>query len=150
MNISATYSNTLIMPKRRASILIVLLTVLLTGLCLFAGPVMAGIQKYQAPLHTVSWETSSKKNYCSLNHTIPFYGKATFSQSAGDQLGFEMKVKRKATRKKDLAQLQIMPPGWKHQVSAMDLGEVSVHKGDTPFQLNEDAHQCNQQSIDRC
>jgi len=98
----------------------------------------AGTQHYQAPLDNVRWVASSKKRHCALTHDIPLYGRATFSQTAGEKLGFSMRVKRKATRTKDQAHLRSLPPEWKHQVSSVDLGEVAVIKGANPFQLKED------------
>jgi outer membrane protein OmpA-like peptidoglycan-associated protein len=129
MNFLYTQLNTLSVPKR-----------CLAALILFAAGNMAtaGIQHYQAPLDNVSWETTSKKLYCALSHDIPLYGRATFAQDAGGELGFKLTVKRKASRDKDRAHLRAQPPKWKHQISVVDLGEVAVHKGNTPFQLKED------------
>jgi len=123
--------NTLSVPKHG----FLFVTLLLGSV---TGNVAAGIQHYQAPLDSVSWKTTSQKLYCSLSHDIPLYGTATFAQSAGEELGFKLTVKRKARRDKDVAHLRSLPPEWKHQISAVDLGEVSVHKGDTPFQLKTD------------
>jgi len=99
---------------------------------------IAGMQHYQAALNNVSWETTSKKLYCALSHNIPLYGTATFAQTAGHKLEFKLVVKRQASRTKDRAHLRALPPEWKHQVNMVDLGEIPVHKGDTPFQLQED------------
>lgn len=98
---------------------------------------IAGMQHYQAPLGNVSWQTSSKKLHCTLSHDIPLYGTATFTQTAGHKLEFRLTVKQQASRTNDIAHLRALPPAWKHQVSVVDLGEVPVHKGDTPFQLQE-------------
>jgi len=126
-----TQMNTLSMPIIRLSFLALLL-------CFGGAPALAGTQHYQSPLDSVRWEASSKKLHCSLKHEIPLYGQATFAQTAGEKLGFTLKVKRKASRKKDIAHLRSMPPEWKHQISVVDLGEVPVIKGDTPFQLEEE------------
>ncbi len=97
---------------------------------------MAGIQRYQAPLDGVRWQASSQKLHCSLKHDIPLYGQANFTQNAGGQLGFTLRVKRDATRPGDHAHLRSLPPEWKHQVDAVDLGEVTVHKGEQPFRFD--------------
>lgn len=113
----------------------------LTALCIFYGVMglaVAGVQHYEAPLDNVLWSASSKKLHCSLKHDIPLYGSATFAQTAGDKLAFTLSTKRKATRSKDRAHLRAMPPEWKHQVSVVDLGEIPVHKGGTPFRLQAD------------
>jgi len=106
-------------------------------LCSISSTVLAGIQHYQAPLGNVNWQTSSKKLHCTLSHDIPLYGTATFTQTAGHKLAFRLVVKRQASRTKDRAHLRSLPPEWKHQASVADLGEIPIHKGDTPFQLQE-------------
>jgi len=103
-----------------------------------SGMATSGIQHHQAPLDSVNWTATSKKLHCALSHDIPLYGTATFAQDAGDELGFTLTVKQKASRDKDSAHLRALPPQWKHQVSAVDLGEVPVHKGDVPFQIKAD------------
>jgi len=107
-------------------------------LCNISGSTIAGIQHYQAPLGNVSWQTSSEKLHCTLSHEIPLYGTATFAQAAGHKLEFKLVVKRQASRVRDRARLRALPPEWKHQVSVVDLGEIPIHKGDTPFQIKED------------
>lgn len=110
---------------------------LLSVLTLTLGsPVLAGLQQYQAPLDAVLWEASSAKQHCSLSHDIPLYGRATFAQAAGESLGFTLSAKRQATRERDHARLRSLPPPWMHQVEALDLGEVAVHKGTEPFRLD--------------
>jgi sodium-type flagellar protein MotY len=138
-----TQLNTLSVPMRDSRWQITPRTLL--AALLFAGisvivnqNATAGVQHYQAPINNVSWETTSKKRYCSLSHDIPHYGTATFAQSAGAQLAFTLTAKRKASRNKDRAHLRARPPEWKHHISVVDLGEVAVHKGGTPFQLKED------------
>ena len=90
-------------------------------LCAWSSGTLAGLQHYQAPLHQVEWKTSSKKLHCALSHDIPLYGRATFSQDAGENLVFRMEVKQAATRNRDKARLRSMPPEWKHQIQAVDL-----------------------------
>jgi outer membrane protein OmpA-like peptidoglycan-associated protein len=104
-------------------------------LCLAGGPALAGVQHYQAPLDNVRWQTISKKHHCALSHDIPLYGRATFAQSAGEPLGFTLVVKHKTTREQDHARLRAIPPEWQHQTAVVDLGEVPVYKGATPFQI---------------
>jgi outer membrane protein OmpA-like peptidoglycan-associated protein len=100
------------------------------------GGVLAGEQQYVAPLDAVKWTASSQKLHCTLTHEIPHYGRAVFAQEAGDALTFTMEVKQAATRNRDKAHLRSLPPQWKHQVEAVDLEEVDVIKGFTPFKLS--------------
>lgn len=125
--------NTLSVPTHTQWCGLVALTLLLGS-----GSALAGIQHYQAPLDAVRWQTTSKKLYCALRHDIPLYGSAIFAQEAGGQLGFSLKTRLKARRNKDLAHLRALPPEWKRHIEVVDLGEVAVHKGGTPFQLKED------------
>lgn len=134
MKFAYTQSNTLSVPIRRIRLAKTLTMLLFYSMGSIA---MAGIQHYQAPLDDVIWKASSKKLHCTLTHNIPLYGTATFAQTAGEKLGFTLTAKRKATRNKDSGHLRALPPEWKHQVSVVDLGKVAVHKGGTPFQLQE-------------
>lgn len=109
---------------------------ILTAMSLaLTGTAIAGVQHYQATLEQSRWQSSAEKMQCSLSHEIPMYGRAIFSQTAGEALQFTMQVKQRATRNRDRATLRSIPPGWKHHASAMYLDEVAVHKGKTPFQL---------------
>lgn len=128
-------TNTLSVPTQAARHRYALL--LLVTSAIVTTPTLAGLQHYQAPLDAVRWETGAEKLHCALSHDIPLYGRATFSQNAGEKLGFRLTVKRQATRSKDSAHVRAQPPAWKHQVSVVDLGEIPVHKGATPFQLAE-------------
>ncbi len=102
-----------------------------------SGITMAGMQHYQVPLGNVNWQSSSKKLHCTLSHDIPLYGTAAFTQTAGRKLEFRLTAKRQASRTRDSAHLRSLPPEWKHQADVVDLGEIPVHKGDIPFQLQE-------------
>jgi outer membrane protein OmpA-like peptidoglycan-associated protein len=104
---------------------------------LASAPASAGLQQFQSPLDAVKWTASSSKKHCSLDHDIPLYGRATFAQSAGGALGFTLTARREARREKDRAHLRSNPPAWKHQVAMVDLGEIAIHQGKTPFQLGE-------------
>lgn len=104
---------------------------------LACSPAAAGLQHYQSLLDAVEWTASSSKKHCSLSHEIPLYGQAVFAQDEGEELGFTLTVKQAARREQDRAHLRAMPPEWMHQVAVVDLGEVPVHKGKTPFQLGE-------------
>lgn len=126
--------NTLIMPTFAPGTGLRHLSLLLL-LSLGGGSALAGIRHYQAPLAQAQWETSSDEKLCVMTHEIPLYGRATFSQSAGEPLRFTMTVKQPATRNRDKAHLRSLPPAWKHQVNALDMNEVEVQRGMIPFQL---------------
>lgn len=121
--------NTLFVPTSASCCFIILL------LFVCSGSVAAGERHYQAPIDQVVWRTASEKLRCALSHDIPLYGRAIFSQSAGELLAFSMTVRQPAMRKHDRAHLRSLPPEWKHQVHVLDLGEVDVYRGNIPFQL---------------
>lgn len=129
--VTNTQLNTLSVPTTRLFISSLLL-------CIGVTPALAGTQHFQAALDNVRWEASSKKLHCSLKHEIPLYGQATFAQTAGGKLGFTLKVKRNASRNKDIARLRSIPPEWKHQIAVVDLGDVPVIKGNIPFQIEQE------------
>ncbi len=104
---------------------------------LLATPLLAGSQLFQTDLNNVKWQASSEKLHCSLSHDINLYGRATFAQSAGHELGFSMAVKQGALQDGKRAQLHSVPPGWHKEKNGMDLGSVDILQGKTPFQLNE-------------
>ncbi len=112
---------------------------IVTGLILllFAAPTVAGSQHFQTSLDAVKWQASSNKLHCSLSHDITLYGRATFEQSVGHTLVFNMSVKQSALRNHKRAQLQSLPPGWHKEKNGMDLGYVDIHQGKIPFQLNQ-------------
>lgn len=106
-------------------------------LLLSASPAMAGTQHFETALDAVQWQATSEKLHCSLTHDIALYGRATFEQSAGHALNFHLAVKQSAIREQERAQLSSLPPGWHKDKDGMDLGDVDIHPGKTPFQLNE-------------
>jgi len=107
------------------------------ALLLSAPPLPAGTQDFHTPLDAVVWQASSENLHCSLSLDIPLYGRATFAQSAGGELGFRIQVKRDAHRVGDRARLRSLPPGWRHADDGVDLGEVEVRRGSIPFLLEE-------------
>lgn len=130
---SSAYSATARPADHLAALLVM---VLLAGWLTPLGA-LAGIQRHQAELEKVLWEVVVEEERCALSHDIPLYGRAAFVQNIGEELRFTMTVKQPATRNKDMARLRSLPPAWKHQNEAVDLEEVAVIKGDTPFQLEQ-------------
>lgn len=75
--------------------------------------------------------------HCSLSHEIPLYGRATFTQSAGHELGFRITTKWNIELNAKRARLRAMPPEWRPQAKGQNLGEVRIQSGNTPFRLDE-------------
>ncbi len=108
------------------------------ALLLLCTPLLqANTQYFQAPLNAVKWEPSAENLHCSLSHDIPLYGRATFAQSAGHELGFRMTTKWSSGLNAKQARLRAMPPEWRPQATGQNLGEVRIQPGNTPFRLDE-------------
>lgn len=107
--------------------------VLCVGL-LPAGLVLAGTQYYGAALHEARWEVSSSRLMCTLSHHIPLYGTVRFEGRAGGGLDFAVQVLRRPARS-GVAQLASLAPAWKHDVPALDLGQVKVADSAEPFRF---------------
>jgi len=132
-----------------AAILCRTLALALLLLLLCPPPLLASTQHFQAPLNAAKWEPSAGQGpstkqepsaenlHCSLSHDIPLYGRATFAQSAGHELGFRMTTKWNIGLDAKRARLRAMPPEWRPQATGQNLGEVRIQPGNTPFRLDE-------------
>ena len=109
---------------------------LLLAMLLASNPLWALPRHYEAPEAAVTWEATSGKQSCALEHRIPHYGLARFEQAAGHELSFSLNTQRQATREGDQARLRSLPSKWMLQQPALDLGAVTVHRGNTPVRLN--------------
>lgn len=107
--------------------------VLCVGLCP-AGWVLAGTQHYGATLHESHWEASSSRLSCTLSHAIPLYGTVRFEGRAGGELDFVVQVLRRPGNT-GMAQLASLAPAWKHDVPALELGQVNVADSSEPFRF---------------
>jgi len=99
------------------------------------GTALAGAQYYGATVHESRWEVSSSRLACSLSHEIPFYGSVRFAARAGGELEFSAEVMRRPAQT-GVAQLASLAPAWKHDVAALDLGNVTVAHSAQPFHLD--------------
>jgi outer membrane protein OmpA-like peptidoglycan-associated protein len=92
---------------------------------LAVAPVRAGEPVYVARLAESAWQLQNSPNQCVLQHDIPDYGVARFTQPAGRALTFSLDLTAESTLASK-AVLRAVPSPWNHTLSAYDLGEVSM------------------------
>jgi len=86
---------------------------------------------YSAPMDQSEWRLEPSLLECRLTHPIPYYGEATFSRKAGEDLEFHLSAQYNPM-KAGKASLVIEPPVWKHSVKAIDLGHFPVKQQNQP------------------
>ena len=99
-------------------------------------PVLAGSILYAANEHQSSWQVEASPLSCQMSHDIPVYGRAVFEQRAGGTLDFRLEARRKP-REIAMARLVSVPPRWRHDAQARDLGRVDVRIEQAALQLDE-------------
>jgi len=100
-------------------------------LLLLFVPIEAFANFYGAPITESTWTISVTRAVCSLSHDVPNFGRAVFSQSAGEMLSFQLQPKRKSapvTR----ASLTVSAPAWMHEVAPSQQYAVYQEKPSQP------------------
>ncbi len=98
---------------------------LIGAFALAVAPAHAGEPVYAARLAESAWELQSSSNQCVLQHNIPDYGVARFTQLAGRALTFSLDLTAESTLASK-AVLRAVPSPWNHSLSTYELGEVSM------------------------
>lgn len=91
----------------------------------------AGVRQYAAPLSHSDWTvTRNSPLVCQLEHAIPHFGTAVFTDQAGSsqQLNMTLEMLRRP-RTQGTAQLLAVPPSYKAGRPAVLMAEVNVHDG---------------------
>lgn len=102
---------------------------------LLAASQAAAVDRYYAPrVHESKWTVRSSALECVMAQDIPRYGTAMFVQKAGDELKFQVRVRR-APIEVDYARLSSMPPNWRYDVPIRELGKVTILKSKTPIEV---------------
>jgi outer membrane protein OmpA-like peptidoglycan-associated protein len=94
-------------------------------LALAVTPVRAGEPVYVARLAESVWQMQNSPNQCVLQHDIPDYGVARFTQPAGRALTFSLDLTAESTLASKVV-LRAVPSPWNHTLSAYDLDEASM------------------------
>ncbi len=95
-------------------------------------------QDYLAPVTKTEWSSTGSRAACKLSHPIPFYGRAVFTQLAGEPLTFAVHVDREAPKAGE-AMLRIVPPHWKPEESAEAPETLAYSPGKRPFLISGSA-----------
>ncbi len=92
--------------------------------------------EYKAPIDNSQWKTTTSKLECTLTHTIPGFGKATFSQSSNQHqhLVVESILDRLKPGK---AKIISYPQHWKYDNSAKKIGQIPVRTGTQPMVVDD-------------
>lgn len=102
---------------------------------IWATLAMANSLRYEAPLHTASWQTSSSPLECRLSHTINYYGTAAFVRMAGRDIYLSIAIEQGGPTG-GKARLVALPSKWQHQLHVRDLGNVAYRGGRDPFRFS--------------
>ena len=97
-----------------------------------------GERQYKAPLHTAEWKvTEQSAVYCQLEHQIPYFGKAVFSQEAGRNLKLRLVTNRRFEKKVPVV-FQSETANW-HTVTKMaTLANLKTTGLDSPVKILSD------------
>lgn len=107
-------------------------------LSLAASLAVAGVvRSYQANITDAIWKVESTAAACVMTHTIPEYGEVEFARVWGNPVEMKISVDRPA-KKATVARLHSVPPSWKGRAEIVDLGDVKVKRGRTPFIIRGD------------
>ncbi|MFC1602364.1 OmpA family protein [Pseudomonadota bacterium] len=90
---------------------------------------------YGATLHESQWGWTGTRMQCILQHEIPHYGKALFSQSAGEGITFSLRRKMQLPKVKDV-QLVSVAPAWKHDRKDEVLWDIPLADNSKRIDLN--------------
>lgn len=94
------------------------------------------ISSYYADIDIAAWEVSDSVFECRLVQQIPGLGEAVFYHRAGDALQFFLQTSSNPMEE-GRALLTSLPPLWRGEMSAYDLGYVDVVRSELPVLLDE-------------
>jgi outer membrane protein OmpA-like peptidoglycan-associated protein len=107
-------------------------------LLIIASSAQARLQIIVANEHESKWVVDSSPIACRLNHEIPYFGTATFSQQAGSGLEFVLTVRRRPLKSGE-ARVTSVAPEWKHDGIERDLGKVMFRNMNDSVRMEEAA-----------
>ncbi|MBW8192398.1 OmpA family protein [Neiella marina] len=107
-----------------------------TAVCIIGIPAAsfiadAGVRQYAAPIAHSDWTlTRNSPLVCQLEHSIPRFGTAVFTDKAGasQQLNMALEMLRRP-RSQGKAHLLAVPPSYKAGLPARHLAQINVHDG---------------------
>ncbi len=108
---------------------------LLLTLLWWSAAAPAAQLRFEAPVAASQWRTTGSQMHCTLEHEIPRFGIAVFSQRAGGGLTFYLRSERVLPLQMEAARVVVEPPAWNHYAVARSLGEVERGTPDQLFAL---------------
>ena len=108
---------------------------ILSGLLMICTSVSAEVVNYGATLHESQWGWTGTRMQCILQHEIPHYGKALFTQNAGEEITFSLRRKMQLPKVKDV-QLVSVAPDWKHDRKDEVLWNIPLTDNSKRIDLN--------------
>lgn len=111
----------------------ILRIVTFSALLSLVQPVWA--EGFDAPMAYSNWKTNSSKLECTLSHTIPGYGEATFSQFSGGHQHFVLESILGRVQP-GYAKIIVSLPRWKYNDQPILLGKIPVSMGQTTIKLS--------------
>lgn len=84
-------------------------------------PVAASRQHFEASWEQSLWQVQAERGRCSLVHDIPRFGQARFAQASGGAFQFSVDIPQ-APLRVEQARVRSVPPAWKHDSDAIELG----------------------------
>lgn len=105
---------------------------------LFAPGLGASLQRhFETPMTESVWRTSGDRLTCRLSHDIPDYGRAVFMRHAGGMLEFRLDLSQRPGHAGE-ALIRLVPPPWRHDIAAQELGTVPFADRSAPFRLQDE------------
>lgn len=89
---------------------------------------------FQAQVEETEWRLTPSIFECEFAQPIPDYGEAVFYHEAGEDLLFQLRVKKNLMAKGSAA-IHIEPPIWQPSTFAQDLGLVEVKPSSVPIKV---------------
>jgi sodium-type flagellar protein MotY len=113
--------------------------ILLSSLLTLGSTVLARDSRYVAAMEESKWDMSTKTaTHCELEHNIPRFGKAVFSQSSGRKMQLKLKYKRYLPEKIPVV-FQTEPPAWKKNADGLILANLETRSRAQSLTVPSDA-----------
>ncbi|MEA1868310.1 MAG: OmpA family protein [Thermodesulfobacteriota bacterium] len=102
---------------------------------LFAVSAEARHSHYLAAVAESEWTVDTSRLICSLEHSIPYFGEASFSCEAGGRLSLEIRTFLELDRQ-GIARIFSIYPDWNNNPEKREMGTIHVYSGKVPFRFD--------------
>ncbi len=111
--------------------------IIVAALCAALPVLPAAASVFGAAVDDSRWEVAPSLLECRMSHPIPVFGKAVFTQRAGEPLAFHLDAWQNPMQQGE-ARISVEPPAWKPHSERVGLGKVPVRAGVKPIVLDSD------------